>query len=150
MFLAITILIFIAAIVLIFFVIVQNSKGGGLASGFSSSNQVMGVRKTTDFLEKATWTMAGVVVLLSIVSVAFLTTSDEAQAQQSAIKQEVQDAVKVDPNLNNPGFNNQAAQQASAQGASKEAAAPAPAKAAPAQSGTSQAAPAPQAPAAKK
>ena len=33
----------------------QNSKGGGLAAGFSSTNQIMGVRKTTDFLEKATW-----------------------------------------------------------------------------------------------
>jgi preprotein translocase subunit SecG len=62
MYLAITILIFIVAILLILIVLVQNSKGGGLASGFASSNQVMGVRKTTDFLEKATWTLVGIVL----------------------------------------------------------------------------------------
>ena len=62
-----TILILIASILLILIVLVQNSKGGGLASGFSSSNQIMGVRKTTDFLEKATWTLAGSVIALSIL-----------------------------------------------------------------------------------
>ncbi|MDD2612633.1 MAG: preprotein translocase subunit SecG, partial [Bacteroidales bacterium] len=71
MYLLISVIIFIAAIILILIVLVQNSKGGGLASGFSSSNQVMGVRKTTDFLEKATWTLAGVVAFLSIISVGF-------------------------------------------------------------------------------
>jgi len=54
----ISILIIIAAILLILVVLVQNSKGGGLAANFASSNQVMGVRKTTDFLEKATWSLA--------------------------------------------------------------------------------------------
>ena len=48
----ITILIVLAAVLMILIVLVQNSKGGGLASGFASSNQIMGVRKTTDFLEK--------------------------------------------------------------------------------------------------
>ena len=52
----ISILIFIAAILLILIVLVQNPKGG-LAANFSSSNQVMGVRRTSDFLEKATWTL---------------------------------------------------------------------------------------------
>ena len=55
MYVFISILILIASILLILIVLIQNSKGGGLASGFSSSNQIMGVRKTTDFLEKATW-----------------------------------------------------------------------------------------------
>jgi preprotein translocase subunit SecG len=63
----ITILILLASIFLVLIVLVQNSKGGGLAAGFSSSNQVLGVRKTTDFLEKATWGAAGVVVILCIV-----------------------------------------------------------------------------------
>ena len=53
MFTFLTILIVIASIILVLLVLVQNSKGGGLASGFSSQNQIMGVRKTTDFLEKA-------------------------------------------------------------------------------------------------
>jgi len=68
----IIVLIVIAAIILIFFVVIQNSKGGGLAAGFSSSNQVMGVRKTTDFLEKATWSLAGTIVVLSIVASLFI------------------------------------------------------------------------------
>ncbi len=52
------ILIVITAILLILIVLIQNSKGGGLASNFGQSNQVMGVRQTADFLEKATWTLA--------------------------------------------------------------------------------------------
>ena len=47
---------------------VQNSKGGGLISNFGSANQMMGVRQTTDFLEKATWTMAIILVVLCLVS----------------------------------------------------------------------------------
>ncbi|MGC9150889.1 MAG: preprotein translocase subunit SecG [Microbacter sp.] len=62
------ILIVLAAVLLVLVVLVQNSKGGGLVSGFSSSNQIMGVRKTTDFLEKATWTLAAVMVVFSIIS----------------------------------------------------------------------------------
>ncbi len=68
MYIFITILILIAALCMILIVLVQNSKGGGLAAGFSSSNQVMGVRKTTDFLEKATWGLAIVIILLSILT----------------------------------------------------------------------------------
>lgn len=62
------VLIFIICILLILIVLVQNSKGGGLASDFTSSNQIMGVRRTTDFLEKATWTFATALVVLSIIA----------------------------------------------------------------------------------
>ena len=62
MYLLLVILMVIAAILMCFIVLIQNSKGGGLASGFSSSNQIMGVRKTTDFLEKATWGLAAFMV----------------------------------------------------------------------------------------
>ena len=72
MYVFISILILICAVLLVLIVLVQNSKGGGLASGFSSSNQVLGVRKTTDFLEKATWTLAGLVVILCIGLTAFI------------------------------------------------------------------------------
>ena len=53
MYLLFVILMVIAALLMCFIVLIQNSKGGGLASGFSSSNAIMGVRKTTDFLEKS-------------------------------------------------------------------------------------------------
>jgi len=67
MYVFISILILITAVFLVLIVLVQNSKGGGLASGFASSNQVLGVRKTTDFLEKATWTAAIALMVLCIV-----------------------------------------------------------------------------------
>ncbi len=67
----ISILIIIVCLLLILVVLVQNSKGGGLASSFASSNQVMGVRKTADFLEKATWTLAIALLVLSLVSTAY-------------------------------------------------------------------------------
>ncbi|MCQ2074150.1 MAG: preprotein translocase subunit SecG [Bacteroidaceae bacterium] len=62
------ILIVICAVLLCFIVTIQNSKGGGLAAGFSSSNQIMGVRKTTDFLEKSTWTLIALIVVMSIAT----------------------------------------------------------------------------------
>lgn len=76
----ISVLVVLVSIFMILIVLVQNSKGGGLASNFASSNQVMGVRKTTDFLEKATWTLAGTLLLLSFVSVATLKTTEVGQS----------------------------------------------------------------------
>ena len=64
----ISVLIIIVCILLILVVLVQNSKGGGLASNFSSSNQVMGVRRTADFLEKSTWTLAIALLALSLLA----------------------------------------------------------------------------------
>lgn len=68
MYLLLIILIVIAALLMCFIVLIQNSKGGGLASSFASSNQIMGVRKTTDFLEKTTWGLAAFIVVLSIAT----------------------------------------------------------------------------------
>ena len=68
MYALLTILILLASVLLIGVVLIQKSKGGGLASNFASSNQIMGVRKTTDFVEKATWTLAIVVCVLSILT----------------------------------------------------------------------------------
>ena len=68
----ISVLVIVVSLLLILIVLVQNSKGGGLSANFSSSNQVMGVRKTTDFLEKATWSLAGTLLVLSFVAVMVL------------------------------------------------------------------------------
>ena len=92
MYVLLTILIIIAAVLLILLVLVQNSKGGGLAAGFSSGNQVMGAPKTADFLEKASWTLMGIIIALSIVAVGF-NKSDAASAEEgSAITEQVQEA----------------------------------------------------------
>ena len=60
------VLIVIAAILMVGIVLIQESKGGGLASNFASYNQIGGVRKTTDFIEKATWTLAALMVIASV------------------------------------------------------------------------------------
>lgn len=95
MYLLITVLLFIICVLLVLIVLVQNSKGGGLASNFQSSNQIMGVRKTTDFLEKATWGLAGALLFLCVVAVAFIPRENRVGGQ-SAIKDQVEKA--VDPN----------------------------------------------------
>ncbi|MBR1445984.1 MAG: preprotein translocase subunit SecG [Alloprevotella sp.] len=69
MYTALVILAVIVAVLLTLIVLIQESKGGGLASGFSAGNSVVGVRKTTDLIEKATWTLAGALVLLSVLTV---------------------------------------------------------------------------------
>jgi preprotein translocase subunit SecG len=86
MYTTLIVLIIIAAILLTLVVLVQNSKGGGLAAGFQSSNQFMGVRKTTDFIEKATWGLAIFMVVLSILAVGVRSSSSVPTGQESAIK----------------------------------------------------------------
>ena len=68
MYTLVVVLILIVSVLLGLIVLVQNSKGGGLVSNFGGANQVMGVRQTTDFLEKATWTMAAILVVLCLIS----------------------------------------------------------------------------------
>ncbi len=62
------ILIVITCLLLILIIMIQNPKGGGLSSAFGGGNQIMGARKTTDFLEKTTWTLAIILVSLALLS----------------------------------------------------------------------------------
>ena len=62
------ILIIITCVLLILIIMIQNPKGGGLSSAFGGGNQIMGARKTSDFLEKTTWTLAIVLVSLALLS----------------------------------------------------------------------------------
>lgn len=88
MYIFITILIVFAAIFLTLLVLVQNSKGGGLAAGFASGNQVMGAPKTADFLEKATWTLVALIIILSIIAVGINKGQQVTAEEQSAIQVE--------------------------------------------------------------
>lgn len=74
------VLIILACVVLAFVILIQNSKGGGLASNFASSNQIMGVRKTTDVLEKTTWGVSAFIMVLCFVC-AFLSKSEVKSAR---------------------------------------------------------------------
>lgn len=67
------ILIILACVFLGFFVLVQNPKGGGLSGSFGGfGNQVMGVRQTTDVLEKGTWILAALIAVLCMTSSMFV------------------------------------------------------------------------------
>ncbi len=90
MFTLITVLVIIVCVLLLLIVLIQNPKGG-LDSAFSTNNQVMGVRKTADFLEKATWTLGIGLVVLSIASAAVNPTRgvDTETETQSIIQDQI-------------------------------------------------------------
>ena len=60
--------VIVASVLLTLVILLQNSKGGGLASNFAAGNQAFGVRQTTDILEKITWGLVGFVFLISVIS----------------------------------------------------------------------------------
>jgi protein translocase, SecG subunit len=93
MYTAIAILIVIVSILLTLVVLVQNSKGGGLAANFASGNQTFGVRKTADFLEKATWTLAIIVIVLCITATAFVST--RVSENNSSIINKIENSVNT-------------------------------------------------------
>ena len=59
-------IIILASVLLVFVVYVQNPKGGGLSTDFGAAHQMGGVQKTNDFIDKATWSLAGLIAVLSI------------------------------------------------------------------------------------
>lgn len=78
MYTVIVILILIVCVLLAAAVLVQNSKGGGLAANFSAPNQIMGVRKTTETIEKVTWWLA---IILTVLALAATLTINRGSAQ---------------------------------------------------------------------
>ncbi|MDD3211062.1 preprotein translocase subunit SecG [Bacteroides graminisolvens] len=95
MYLFLVILMVVAAILMCFIVLIQNSKGGGLASGFSSSNEILGVRKTTDVLEKLTWGLAVFMVIASIATAYVMPSASEQDG--SVIMEQAQQEEKTNP-----------------------------------------------------
>src|SRR5665647_1463366 len=104
MYVLLIILIVIASVLLTLLVLVQNSKGGGLAAGFSSTNQIMGVRKTTDFLEKATWGLVIFVVVLSVATVGVRSTQPVQTNESEISKEQLQHAKQAEPGVVAPNF----------------------------------------------
>lgn len=77
----ITSVILLASVLLIFVVFIQNPKGGGLSSDFGAAQQLGGVKKTNDFIDKATWSLAGLVAVLSIVLTIRMKSAEPVQEQ---------------------------------------------------------------------
>ncbi|MDX9811645.1 MAG: preprotein translocase subunit SecG [Bacteroidales bacterium] len=91
MYIFVSVLVLIACVLQILIVLVQNSKGGGLAANFTSAGQSMGVRKTADFLEKSTWTLAGAILVLCLVATASIPRGQGGE--RSRIESSIQNAV---------------------------------------------------------
>jgi preprotein translocase subunit SecG len=90
----VSVLVIIACILQVMIVLVQNSKGGGLAANFTSAGQSMGIRKTADFLEKSTWTLAAAILILCVVATA--TIPRGSVSGKSRIEEQIKNT--VDPN----------------------------------------------------
>lgn len=87
-----SILILITCGLLLLVILVQNPKGGGLSSTFGEGNQFMGVKKTSDFLEKSTWGLALVLVALTLMSNFAIDRNDNQN--QSIIIEQVEDSAE--------------------------------------------------------
>ena len=95
-YITISIIIVIASILLTLVVLVQNSKGGGLAANFAAGNQTFGVRQTADFLEKITWGLAITILVLCVVAT-FVTP--RKVSHKSSVKSQIE---KTEANQGNP------------------------------------------------
>lgn len=114
MYTLLVILIVLAALLMIGIVLIQESKGGGLASGFASANSLAGVRQTTNFIEKATWSLAAAMV---VISIACAYVAPQAAMEGSVIENAATEQAQTNPN-NVQGFGANAQKE----GAQKEAA----------------------------
>lgn len=98
MYTLLVILILLVSVLMVFIVLIQESKGGGLSSNFASYNQIGGVRKTTDVIEKATWTLAALMVIISILCAYSVPQS----SQDSSVMENIENPTTNPNNL--PGF----------------------------------------------
>ena len=86
-YITISVIIVIASILLTLVVLVQNSKGGGLAANFASGNQTFGVRQTADFLEKLTWGLAITILVLCVVATFVI---PQKKSHKSQVKEQIE------------------------------------------------------------
>lgn len=92
-----SIIIILASVLLVLVVYVQNPKGGGLSSDFGAAQQIGGVQKTSDFIDKATWTLAGTIMLLSIIITLRTKTPEPVMQDQAKQEQNQNPAEKGQP-----------------------------------------------------
>lgn len=102
----VSVLILIASILLMLVVLVQNSKGGGLASNFAGNNQYLGVRKTADFLEKSTWTLAVALLVLSLFSIFVIPRSSaSSDVIDTELRQQIENTEPIPMDMVPPAEN---------------------------------------------
>ncbi|MEW6470473.1 MAG: preprotein translocase subunit SecG [Bacteroidota bacterium] len=104
----ISVLIIIVSILLILVVLIQNSKGGGIASNFTGTNQVVGVKRQAELIERITWILAGALLVLCLSSSAFNGTGS---VEKESIVKSVEAPTQSTPNTNSPVMPQQQPQQ---------------------------------------
>jgi preprotein translocase subunit SecG len=115
-------LIILTCVLLVIIVLIQNPKGGGLSSSFGGGGTQLfgGVKKTTDFLDKGTWTLS--IILLALVlgaNVMFTPGSEEAatpeildaEVSTPAVATPVQGNNALDPSLMSDDVNDEGGQE---------------------------------------
>jgi preprotein translocase subunit SecG len=100
MYIAIIVLILIASALIVLTVLAQSPKSG-MAANFGASNQVMGVRQTSDFLEKFTWILAVSIVMLSLAATMAMPSGKVAQSK-SAVEKALEQQSQGVQDLQNP------------------------------------------------
>lgn len=118
MYTSIVILVLLVSILMCLIVLIQESKGGGLAADYASGNQLLGAPKTTNIVEKATWFLAGAMIVLSVLSVAALPSANAGGSvmQQQAVEQSATNPNNV-PGMVQPSATETPAAEAPAQSA---------------------------------
>jgi preprotein translocase subunit SecG len=92
------ILIIIASVILALIVLIQNPKGGGLSGNIAGfSTQFMGVKQTTDILEKGTWLFAGIIAVLCLASTMFISKGPSTNPNTQQQQQQQQQSVPTNP-----------------------------------------------------
>ena len=94
LYITISVIIVIASVLLTLIVLVQNSKGGGLAANFAAGNTTFGVRQTADFLEKTTWVLAAIVLVLCVVATFF--TPKASKGAATGVENQIQQAAPAE------------------------------------------------------
>ena len=94
------ILVIVACVGIAFFILVQNPKGGGLAGNIAGFNtQFMGVKQTTDVLEKGTWVLAFVIAMLCLFSAIFIPKSTSIQTRGEGARPTNSQPAPVNPGV---------------------------------------------------
>ncbi len=96
-----SIIIILASILLILIVFIQNPKGGGLSTDFGAAHQIGGVQETNNFIENATWSLAGIIAVCSIV-LTIIKTPDVIRKQEAPTTEQ-QQAPQKGQQSPNPG-----------------------------------------------
>ena len=92
------ILVILSSLIIIFFILVQNPKGGGLAGSIAGFNsQFMGVKQTTDVLEKGTWILAILIAVLSILSPVFTSVGSGSSTPEPNLRPSTNQSVPATP-----------------------------------------------------